>query len=221
MSPPVNSRSTAPSTLDKTVPDLPVGFGYKCVWFAVKAGNKNRIAEVLKLYNVTDCNWQAGIDEAYNGSVFITPAVDGWTLACGIDLPGGDGPASLEEVKGILQTLSKEFGETQFFATHRVVEYHCWIKASHGQIQRVYGYVGERGENTAIEGEPTDFEKSLNLANTFSEEAKTADYFERKDITWADEELVMKIAGNWSVNPDELDKRKDVLPALGLLGERF
>lgn len=213
-------HSTVPSTVDKTVPDSAVGFGYKCMWFAVKTDNKIRFAEILKLKNVSECNWQVGIDKAYNGSVFITPPIDGWTLACGWGLPHGDSKESIDEVKVFLQTLSKEFGEAQFFCTHRITEYHCWIKAVNGQIERVYSYLGESGENIVIEGQPTEFERNLKLANTFSDEAKNDKYFERKDIVWADEELLMQVAEHWSIDPTKLDERQDVEPSLGLLGQR-
>jgi hypothetical protein len=212
--------STVPSTVDKTVADSAVGFGYKCMWFAVKTENKNKLAEILKLKNISDCNWQVGIDKAYNGSVFITPTIDGWTLACGWGLPHGDSKEGIEEVKHILQSLSKEFGEAQFFCTHRVTEYHCWIKATNGQVERVYSFLGESGENISIEGQPTEFEKTLKLANTFSDEAKDEKYFEREDLVWADEELLMQVAEHWSIDPSKLDERQDIEPSLGLLGQR-
>ncbi|QES87343.1 hypothetical protein [Rhizosphaericola mali] len=212
--------SIVPSTVDKTIPDSAVGFGYKCMWFAVKTDNKNRLAEILKLKNISDCNWQVGIDKAYNGSVFITPTIDGWTLACGWGLPHGDTKEGIEKVKSILQTLSKEFENAQFFSTHRVSEYHCWIKATNGQIERVYSYLGESGENITIEGQPTEFEKNLKLANTFSDEAKDEKYFEREDLVWADEELLMQVAEHWSIDPTKLDERQDIPRSLGLLGQR-
>lgn len=212
--------SSVPSTVDKTVPDSAIGFGYKCMWFAVKTDNKYRLAEILELKDLSDCNWQVGIDKAYNGSVFITPTIDGWTLACGWGLPHGDTKEGIEEIKNILLVLSKEFGEAQFFCTHRITEYHCWIKASNGQIERVYSYLGESGENIAIEGHPTKFEQTLKLINTFSAEAKDEKYFEREDLVWADEELLMQVAGHWSIDPTKLDKRKDIAPSLGLLGQR-
>lgn len=212
--------STAPATIDKMVPDSAVGFGYKCMWFAVTTDNKIRLAEVLKIENLSDCNWQVGIDKAYSGSVFITPAIDGWTLACGWGLPHSDTKEGIQEVKSILQTLSKEFGEAQFFCTHRVAEYHCWIKAVRGHIERVYSYSGELGENIAIEGQPTKFEQTLNLINTFSDEAKDKNYFEREDLVCPDEDLLMQVAGHWSIDPTQLDERKDITPGLGLLGQR-
>ncbi|QNF33197.1 hypothetical protein HUW51_10835 [Adhaeribacter swui] len=207
-------------TKNQTVPDLPVGFGYKCMWFAVKTDDKAKIARILGIKNVKECNWKVGIEKAYAGSIFITPAIDGWTLSCGVGLPHDGSEESIYEVKELLQILSKEFGEAQFFSTHRIVEYHCWMKATDGKVSRVYSYLGESGENILIEGTPIGFEKSLKLANTFSDEAKDNKYFEREDITWADEELVMKIAGEWSIDPSQLDKRKDVAPSLGLLGQK-
>lgn len=208
------------SLVDKNVPDSAVSFGYKCMWFAVKSNNKNRLAAILKLKNISECNWKVGIDKAYNGSVFITPTIDDWTLACGWGLPHGDSKEGIDLVKNILQSLSKEFGEAQFFCTNRVTEYHCWIKATNGQVERVYSYLGESGENIAIEGQPTEFEKTLKLANTFSNEAKDENYFEREDIVWADEELVMQVAGHWSMDPSKLDNRQNITPDLGLLGQR-
>jgi len=214
-----NYFSTVTSTADKSVPDMAVSFGYKCMWFAVKTDNKNKLAAILKLKNISDCNWKVGIDKAYSGSVFITPTIDGWTLACGWGLPHGDTKEGIIEVKNILQILSKEFGDAQFFCTHRVTEYHCWIKAVNGHVERVYSYLGESGENIAIEGQPTKFEQSLKLINTFSKEAKDEKYFERDDLVWANEELVMQVAGHWSINPTKLEEKKDIPLSLGLLGQ--
>ena len=42
--------STVPVTVDKTIPDSAVGFGYKCMWFAVNTDNKKRIAERGAVY---------------------------------------------------------------------------------------------------------------------------------------------------------------------------
>ncbi len=209
-----------PTMADKSTPSPIIGFGYKCMWFAVKTRDRYKVAEILSVKNLSDCNWLTGIDRAYKGSVYITPAIDEWTLACGWGLPYGDNKAGIEEVKGYLQVLSKEFGEAQYFTTHRVTEYHCWIKAIDGQIERVYSYSGESGENIAVEGAATSFEQTINLANTFSSEAKDSNYHDRQDIIWANEELVMQIAGHWSLNPTRLDERTDISNALGLLGER-
>jgi hypothetical protein len=201
-----------------TEPDSAVSFGYKCLWFAVKTDDKERLASIFKLKNIHGCNWRIGIDVAYKGAVFITPTIDKWTLICGWGLV--DIGSSPEKAKPILQVLSKEFGDAQFFCTYRVTEYHCWMKARNGVVERVYDYSGESAENNAIEGEPTAFEQTRKLVNTLSDEAKDPKYFKNKEIIWPDEDLVMEIAGHWSIDPTKLEKRVDIKPGLGLLGSR-
>lgn len=215
---PYNKPSQDEITIDTTV-DNPVGFGYKCMWFAIKTDNQQKVADLIGVNAPKQSNWKSGIDNAYDKSIFITPTIDGWTLAVGLGLPPGDSKESLEKVKELLKKLSKEFGEANFFCTHRVVEYHCWIKSTNGKIDRSYSYLGESGENIDISGDPTDIEKTYSFINTFSEEAKQDDYWDREDLTYPDEELVMKIAGEWSIDPTKLDNRKDI-NGLGLVGKR-
>jgi len=212
--------SNATTAADMEILDQPISFGYKCMWFAIKSVHSEELVKILNLADIRPCNWQMGIEKAYENSVFITPPINGWTLACGRGLPPGDTKEGIEFVKGILQNLSKYYGEAQFFCTHRVTEYHCWIKAIEGDIQRVYSYLGESGENIMIEGEATEFEKTLHLVDTFSGEAGEDNYFEREDITLPDEEIVMNVAENWSINPTTLESRNDIIPELGLLGEK-
>ncbi len=199
--------------------DSPVAFGYKCIWFAVKTTDQKGVSEIMGLNDVSPCNWDYGItlSSAFDRNIFITPVVDGWTLAVGWGLPKGDSPESLEKVKALADKLSERFGEAQFFGTHRVVEYHCWLKSVNGKTERVYGYLGESGENIAVEGEPTVFERQYNLVNTFSAEAQNEDYFDREDLDYPNEELVMEIAGAWSVNPQLIENNNNI-QGLGLLG---
>jgi hypothetical protein len=212
-------KSNTVTDADMKIIDQPVSFGYKCMWFAVKSDHNEGLIKSLNLSDVRPCNWNIGIEKAYEDAVFITPPINGWILACGRRLPHGDSKEGIELVKDILRKLSKEYGEAQFFCTHRVTEYHCWIKAVEGNIQRVYSYLGESGENIMIEGEATDFEKTLHLVNTFSDDAKEKNYFEREDVSLPDEEIVMKVAENWSIDPTTIESRNDITPALGLLGE--
>jgi hypothetical protein len=207
-------RQTNIETVDHTIPDMPIDFGYKCLWFAVKTDDKAKLATLLDLENIQDCNWKVGIDHAYdNEIVFITPAINGWTFACGWALP-----LHPDDVKIVLEDLSREFGEAQYFMTHRMTNFHCWMKATNGQMQRTYALLGESGENLIIEGEPTAIEKTFNLGNTLSDKARDKAYLDREDVNWPDEDMVMKIAGNWSINPGELESRKDNVPGLGLVG---
>ena len=205
------------ATILDTVPDTPLAFGYKCMWFAVKTEDKDRVAKVLNLKNIKPSSWKSGIEQAYNASVFVTPPIDGWVLVAGWGLPHGDTQESLAEVKTIAGTLSKEFGEAQFFCSHRVVEYHCWLQAINSNTQRLYSYMGEQLQNIEIVGKPTDAEKGYNLVNTFSAEAEKDDYWDNEDLIIPDEQLVMKIAGAWSIDPTLIENNKNI-KGLGLLG---
>jgi predicted MPP superfamily phosphohydrolase len=215
----ITTEYKAKSKLIVTENDNPVDFGYKIVWIAIKTNNKQRIAEILNLKDTKPSNWKSGIENAYENSVYITPQIGKWTLAVGMKLVTGDTKESIEELEKILNKLSLEFGEAQFFGTHRVVEYHNWMKSVNGKTERIYSYIGESGENIKVFGNPTEIEKGLNLFNSFSKEAEDDNYWEREDLIFADEELVMKIAENWSVNPTKLTERKDIKQELGLLSE--
>lgn len=198
--------------------DEPIDFGYKTVWIAVKTNNKKRIAEILELRSIEDSNWKSGIESSYNDGIFITPLIGQWTLAVGVKLSNGQ-IEDINKIEKILNKLSSEFGESQSFGTHRVIEYHHWIKSINGKITRSYSYIGERGENIKVFGELTEPEIGLNLFNSLSKEAESDKYWEREDLDYADEELVMKISENWSVNPTKLSERKDIKNELGLIGK--
>ncbi|WP_077406005.1 hypothetical protein [Cellulophaga omnivescoria] len=202
-----------------TEQDIPIDFGYKIVWIAVKTVNKSELSKILGLKNSKPSNWKSGIENAYENSVFITPQIGDWTLAVGMGLPLGDSQESIEKLEKILNELSSEFGEAQFFGTHRVVEYHNWMKSVNGKMERVYSYVGESMENIKVYGKPTEPESKLNLFNSLSEEAKSDEYYDREDLDYADEELVMKIAEYWSVNPTKLTERTDIKNELGIIGK--
>jgi len=207
--------------INQTKTDRAVNFGYKTFWVAVRTDNKKRISEILELKNTKACNWKVGIAESYNNSIYITPQTGKWTLVCGTSLlDKNNDKDNIIAVKKILENLSAEFGEAQFFGTHRVVEYQSWMKAVNGRIVRAYCYVGESGENLIVEGEPTAFEKRYNLVNTFSKEAQNDAYFEKEDLFYPDEEFVMLIAENWSINPQKLEERKDIKNELGIIGNR-
>lgn len=198
--------------------DTPVSFGYKCMWLAVKTSDKDKIIEINNYKTIGNCNWETGVKKAYEGAIFITPSINQWTLVCGLGLTIDGG--SLNEINQIKQNLIKlslEFGEAQYFCTHRVVEYHCWIKAVNGTIIRAYSFLGEKGETIINEGEPTEVEQKYNLINTFSEESKEEGYFDREDIYFPDETTVMEIAKSWSINPCILEDNYEIKKELGIL----
>lgn len=114
-------------------PDKPVSFGYKCAWYAMQGNDIDAVVSVLGLKDVTKSTWSEGIQAAYSDKVFVTPPLDDWTLAVGRCLfYEGDVPAA--SVLPILTNISRVFGEAQYFASHRVVEAHCWALARGGKL---------------------------------------------------------------------------------------
>lgn len=203
--------------VESSLIDEPVSFGCKNLWFAVKAKNKEEIADLLELKILGKSNWENGIKQAKDNRIFISPEVNGWTLISGNGFLTWLYNDSVDV--SILNKLSTKYGEAQYFFTHRVSEYHVWAKSLNGNLERYYSYIGERGENLRIEGEPTEIEKGMNLINTFSEEAKNEKYFDDEKLIIPDEILVMKIAENWSINPTELEKYKDIKKEFGIVCE--
>lgn len=203
-------RSKVTETSVQTDSTRIYGFGYNNMWFAVKANSNTEVVAALGLKNIRVSEWSKGIAAAYNDKVFVTAPIDGWVLVVGLGL-GFDGSSEkLKDEKKLADKLSKIFGEAQFFSTHRVVEYHCWLRSLNGKTERAYAYIGESGENIEVFGAPTPAEAGLKLVNTFSEEAKKDDYFDDETLVTPDEELVMQIAAKWSVDLAALEGRIDI-----------
>lgn len=75
------------------------------------------------------------------------------------------------------------------------------------------------GMKLATEDRIEKLEKILNKLSAKFGEAQSDDYWEREDLDYANEELVMKIAENWSINPTKLKERSDIINELGIIGE--
>jgi hypothetical protein len=212
-------KEPRPTPEEITQPERPTTFGYKGTWLAVKGSDAHEIATAAGVRNLQPCNWTYGIEKAYYDGVFITPPIDGWTLLVSqANFPDADSQEGLHEVKRLLNDLSSQFGEAQYFGTHRGVGYAAWLRSVNGTITRAYSIAD--GETFIVEGKPTPIEQSYHLIDTLSEEAKEPGYSEREDITYPCEEEVMTIAGAWSVNPSNLQGRQDLGPGLGLIGRR-
>ena len=199
-------------------PDLPRPFGYKTAWLALRTNDLNRAVAHLRLVNSNPANWEEGVEQAHRGAVFVSPPLGVWTLAVGRPLWLLAEPVLA--IKPVLEDLSAQFGEAQFFGTHRVVDLHVWGRAVQGHLVRGYGYIGERGETLWDEGESTKEERELGFRffDERSPEAGQDDYWEREDLTYPDEESVMRLASTWSLDPTTLDQQFSV-PGLGLIGQ--
>jgi hypothetical protein len=184
--------------------DFPKPFGYKTAWLAIKTHDSKGVAAVLGMREPKPANWQMGIEEAYDKSIFISPALGAWTLAVGAPLCRLG--HSVDKIKPLLELLSSQFGEAQFFCTHRVVEMHVWARAAHGRIVRGYGWIGERGETVWNEGDQTEEERKLGFR-----------FFDERSESFPNEGCVMRLAASWSIDPTTLDEQFKER-GLGLMG---
>jgi hypothetical protein len=190
-------------------PDLPVPFGPKIAWLALDATDAEAVAAALGLRGGQAATWADGIDGAYQGSVFVTPPLADWTLAVGTGLFPPDRVEAF--VKPLLERLSLQFGDAQYFCTHRDVELHVWARARKGKLVRGYGWLGDKGLTLWDEGRPTKEERELGFQFGGGQ---------AQNINGAlpDEGGVMQLASLWSIDPTTLDGQFKE-PVLGLLGK--
>jgi hypothetical protein len=96
-------------------------FGYKCAWIAVRTRDPEALASKL-LVEPARASWKEGIDAAYRGAIFVTPAVEGWAFVVSTSFfEAADDPAAL------LRPVGRG---AQYFASDRVIGLHVAAKAS-------------------------------------------------------------------------------------------
>ena len=194
-----------------------MGFGYKTSWIAVRSRTTVEVADALTLGARRSMSFAAGTDAAYEGGVFVTPPIDGWTLAHGREL-GDDIDLTGPEFLSWLVEMSRRLGEVQFFGTHRVAEWHQWASARDGVVLRAYAFAD--GEVALYVGEPTPAEVSCGIGTApwpGDESEGWGDVeWDRWFSTTPGEQDVMHIAGQWSVDPSLIDD--DGVIGSGLFG---
>lgn len=121
--------------------------------------------------------------------VLLFKPIEGWTIISAEELPDLSEPGEHLLLLTMLHTLSNEFGEVQYFANHRTVEYYAWVKYTDGILQRAYSYLWGTIMNEGVE---TSIEK-IHLPHFMSEGELVPD-----------EELVLTIVEDWSILPEGL-----------------
>ncbi|MGW3628293.1 hypothetical protein [Streptomyces sp. NPDC000880] len=196
-----------------------MGIGYKTSWLAVQDAAPEKAADALCLQHRRVVDWTGGTSAAYRRGVFVARPVPNWTIAHSrIHLtPVTD--ATDPRFPAWLQTLSKQLGDVQYFATDRISEYHAWAKVESGELTRAYCYIGERGEVPLHLGEPTDIEKELGVGQRWLEDG-WQDWQEPDWDDWFDampgEDHVMRISERWGICP--LDIADDSVNPPGIYG---
>lgn len=168
-------------------------FGYKTAWLAARGAVPDAVALGLGLASLEKVPWGVGLSMAYEQGVVVVRPTENWTLVI------GDSLLRLESRLGPLaERVSRNLGgEVQFFLTHRVVELHAWGRANTGTITRAYQCCGDQGTIGPNEGTPTPIEIANRVAETVAD-------WEAGEL-FPDEDTVMAIAADWSVDPTRLD----------------
>jgi len=150
-SPALAQLGTAMPSFDRT-PDKPQSFGYKVLWFAVRASDPASVLDALEFGPGTQANWASGLSAAYDYGTewaFVSPPVDGWVFVVGGSLPQ---PFALNpplfkvqheigrRFDVLLSRLMKKFDDVQYFGTHRVVSLGAWARALNGKPVRIFAF---------------------------------------------------------------------------------
>ena len=186
--------------------------GFQGVWYSVKTTHIYNVTDIFNMSGCIPCGWKPGTADMARGTVYVAPAVGGWTLVCGPGLPWGSTKEGLGEIKNFLRFLSSTFGEAQYFCLNEKALCFTWIKSSHGSIERAYSYSGEIPGTVLAEGRKTAVEKQFRLPNGTLPDKNGG-------IAPAGK-TVKAIARAWSIDPDTLEKRIDAAQPLGILGNR-
>jgi len=171
----------------------PVAFGYKMQWITVRGEMIQEVVDSLGLRHPRPANWQEGIACAYSlQGVFVAPPLNGWIAIVGFRAEDFVGNDSVSPAKRQVEFASKVFHASCSFATHRVTEYHHWMRAEEGRVTRCFAYLGERGEVLCNEGPITTAEQALSFGKL------------PQDQWQPDQDDVMKVASAWSYDPSKL-----------------
>jgi hypothetical protein len=209
---PTNQPQPATAEIS-SAPDTPQSFGYKMAWFAIPTVDPEKVLRAFPISEATPANWTTGVQAVYGDSnrVFVTPPVDGWTFVLGIGLPSLDTEEQTKDFLALIESVSDSFPDFYYFGTHRIVEFHSWVKVAGGSIQRAYAYLGERGETLYDEGTPTaeEIDFGFQFFDERAPESEASDYFDRENLRSPDEEDVMRISAAWTIDTQTLDQRTE------------
>jgi hypothetical protein len=156
------------ASFDET-PDKPTGFGFKVLWFAVKATDPASVLDALEFGERTPANWASGLATVYGDQwVFASPPVSGWILVVGLSLPYPTNETHHDIGKRfdvLFSRLMQRFDDVQFFGSHRVSDFVTWARAVNGKPMRTFAWSGSNGEVLANFGEQTPEEAKLGFIN--------------------------------------------------------
>jgi len=208
--------------------ELPIAFGYRMAWIAVRTRDTARLIEVLNLRNVYSASWSEGIGSIYAepvnlDEVFVSPPIDGWSFVAGLGLPHLMSGAYTDNCTPALMALSQEFGEVQYYVSFPALEYFGWANLNRGVLLRAFA-IGREGV-VWNRGAVSDAERALNCglfnmrdvaANGTADTAQCAELSSTKALG---ERHVLALAERWSLDPTTLDAGGDIEPSFGYMAQ--
>lgn len=186
-------------------PDAPVSFGYKTCWIAVRHTNPADVFQALNKHygmqiNPLAANWVSGLRAANQGDAsFITPPIGDWILIVNPHFRD----ISEDRTRHLMQTLSAQFGEAQFFGNHRVSGYGAFGLYRQGVCVRALSIADL--ETLLREGDVSDAEKQI-IKREHEQNPDQVPYFleNNNESIFGDEACIMEMAAQWSLNPQTL-----------------
>src|SRR5258708_17088488 len=166
-------------TVAEEAPQVPVPFGYRTAWYAVRADDARAVATALNLSDIHTSDWMGGTKAALDwndGAVFVTPPVHGWVLAEGAVLMSDTDRD--RRFENHLVTLSDEFGEAQYFASARVSDAYTWARAKGGYLDCMFEWADGQmhRQGNAMQGEERGGLRGFDAA---SSAARDYEYYRR------------------------------------------
>ena len=123
--------------LDPT-PDGPMSWGaYKGNWYAYRSDDVEATLTHLGATVIKRANWTSGTVLAWmerSPWTFVPPAIGGWVVVVGKEFLPTYNDAAMDRWMSRFAALSEQFGEVQFFASHRVSGSVQHAKAVNGSI---------------------------------------------------------------------------------------
>src|SRR5262245_31150181 len=184
-------------------------------WLSLDTTNTAAVAKALGLGEAREATWGVGIEAAHRGSVYVSPPVADWTLAVGTALfqTPEELPATL---KLLLEELSRQFKDVQYFCNHRDIGMYAWARARQGRLVRGYGWLGVRGVTLWDEGALTKEERGLGFRCGI-DQSPAVQQGDTNELAPLTEDFVFELASRWSIDPTTLDGEYKE-PVLGFLG---
>ncbi|MEU7039498.1 hypothetical protein AB0A77_00350 [Streptomyces varsoviensis] len=184
-------------------------------WIAVSTGDQAGVMETMGLTDPRPITFAAAADlidsDAHDrepegvGRVYVSPALDGWTLVIGRWCDPTD-PDRSDEVRRLCTRLSSRYGHAHAFYYGEQGDGSAWLVTERGAVLRSYCGIGEDEDELLTFGEPLPYElaRRERLGLPPLGEAGAGDDGAEDEWEWEVAAMAPKLAAALGVSPLEL-----------------